>query len=284
MERAGGGLTPVNAVPVEALYFGKSRQHPDDFYFFFLNFIFQRASYGHAIWWTRCITSDLHNLGTSIAKLRFIFQHRLPSTECARMAATELEYIFMVCRSILDLLQETLNELWPLITFPNISKKKQRLPASFADMVLRNRKPMTVEEIADRHKLPEAIAVVYAESGEFLSWFRAFRDNVTHRGESFELVFVTERGFGIKIDQLPFSKMPIWADADLVSNEIGSLHSAACYVIEKVLATFDRVSQCLLETIRWPPALSPEYVLFVRGHHIHELSHLEEGVSESPWS
>jgi hypothetical protein len=278
-----GRLQPVAAIPVEALYFSTDPEHPDDFYFHFLNFTFRRASYEKVIYWSQCILADLHNLGASLAKLRFLFQHVPPQSHFARMAATELEYIFMVCRSLLDLLQEVVGELWPRIRFPDIPDKTTHLKTSFAKMVLSENSPMTAEQIAERHKMPLAFGKAYAESGEFLQWFREFRDNVAHRGKSIDVVFVMEDGFGVKTDQVPFSKMPIWSEVNLKPNEIGSLHSAACYIIGKTLMTFDRMAELLIESIRWPAPLAPNYVLYARGHFIHELSKLDQGINELPW-
>ena len=162
--RPNGTLQPLMAVPVEALYFGTTREHPEDFYFDFLNFIFQVASFAKAVHWSQCILDDLHNLGSSLAKLRTLFQNQSQERRIVRMAATELEYIFISCRSLFDLLQETIAALWPLIAFKGIPDKRPHLPTSFAKMVLREKTPMTAEQIAERFKMPAEFGVAYAEN------------------------------------------------------------------------------------------------------------------------
>ena len=92
-----------------------------------------------------------------------------------------------------------------------------------------------------------------------------------------------EDGFGVKTDELPFAKMPIWSEVNLRPNTIGSLHSAACYVIGTTLMTFDRMANLLCKMIQWPPPLAPGYDLYIRGDFIHELSRLNEGINETPW-
>jgi hypothetical protein len=52
------------------------------------------------------------------------------------MAATEVEYILSVCRSVFDLLQELLAKLRSTITLVDPTKRKKALKKTFSDMTL----------------------------------------------------------------------------------------------------------------------------------------------------
>ncbi|HEY2826668.1 MAG TPA: hypothetical protein VGJ04_03625 [Pirellulales bacterium] len=281
--RPDGKLIPMIAIPGEAMYYSKSPQSKDDFHFGYLDFIHQTAAWEEPSKLSYGILSDLHNLGANLEKIRLIHRHRPPKTRSARLAATELEYIFLVCRSMFDLLQETICNLWGSIDLMDKSLKKKELKRSFAKMVLKDGRPQSSEEIASRFGLPPCFANVYAECGEFLEWLRDYRDRLVHSGTSFDLVFVFDDGFGVSIDKLPFSRMSIWSEKNTRPNNIGSLKSAACHVISNTLKTFDRFTDLLVKNIEWPPPFSPGYGLFVRGHHITELNHVQDGIADSPW-
>jgi hypothetical protein len=61
------------------------------------------------------------------------------------MVVSDLEYVFLSCRSTFDLLQEILRYLWENVTLIDTNAKKERLKPSYADMVTFQGKPGTVE-------------------------------------------------------------------------------------------------------------------------------------------
>jgi hypothetical protein len=246
-----------------------------------LDFIFQTAAWKKESTIALGVLSDLHNLGTSLEKLRILHQHQ--PTRSGRMAATELEYIFLVCRSMLDSLQETVASIWETVTLTDSSLKKKTLPKSFRKMVMSDRKRMTVQEIVKHHQLPLALAELYAERAEFLEWLREYRDALVHSGKSFDLVFVLDDGFGVSTKVRPFSGMTIWSERNTRENDIGSLKAAASFVISNTLATFDQFARLLATTIKFPPPFAAGYGLFVRGSHIGQLHHLTANINETPW-
>jgi hypothetical protein len=281
--RSDGKIMPIVAVPVEAMYYSKSPEDENDLYCRFLDFVYQIASWQKPSILARGIQSDLNNLGASLEKLELIHQSRSPKSRSARMAATELEYMFMVCRSMLDLLQETISCLWVSIEFADKTFAKKKLSRSFAKMALSDGKRMASSEIADRYGLPANFADTYADSGEFLEWLREYRDRLVHGGNSFELVFVCDQGFGIRTTDPPFSHMPIWSATNTLPNDIGSMKSAACFIITSTMRIFDRFTDLLASNIQWPPAFAPDYKLFVRGNHIGALNRLQDGIDVAPW-
>src|SRR2546423_400434 len=78
-----------------------------DAHFQFLEFFYQHIFWPHIMHFVDGLYSDILNAGASISKLRLIFNHSDPkSHESFRMVASEIEYVFLTCRSMFDLLQQ----------------------------------------------------------------------------------------------------------------------------------------------------------------------------------
>lgn len=70
----------------------------------FLNFVAQYANRRSVMRAFDAIQDDIFNLSASLAKLSIIHSAADNVDGSARMAATEVEYILFVCRSLFDLL------------------------------------------------------------------------------------------------------------------------------------------------------------------------------------
>jgi len=68
----------------------------------FFDFLWQRASWPEVCPIISAISDDFHNMGTSVAKLKYLFDHRanLPDGAGGRFAGTELEYTVILSRSV----------------------------------------------------------------------------------------------------------------------------------------------------------------------------------------
>ena len=107
------GLIKIKGCPAEANYFARIPEKDTDISLYFLNFMTQRACWTEAMPFVYGILNDIHNLGASLGKLDLF--HRSfgdKNLDVTRFASTEIEYIFGVCRSLFDLLQETIATLW----------------------------------------------------------------------------------------------------------------------------------------------------------------------------
>lgn len=109
------GLIEAKVVDVsEGDYIGKGAAKETDLFIPFIDFMWQRASWPEIVDVVRAIAEDFHNMGTSVAKLRLFYDARsnLAPSGSARFAATELEYLIMLCRTVFDLLQEMISITW----------------------------------------------------------------------------------------------------------------------------------------------------------------------------
>jgi hypothetical protein len=213
-----------------------------------------------------------------------IFDHSGDNArDTGRMVVTEIEYMFLTCRSIFDLLQEVIVALWSKVRIPNQDAKKANLPSTYRKMVLRDEKPMSKEEIANRFRLPEGIAAIYASSAPFFTWLRSYRDLVAHSGHTPDKVFITEKGFAISKEDRPFRDMEIWCEANSLPNQLGSVLSVMGHLLATTFATCDLFAEAFSKTIQFPPPVAPKHHIFVCGPHLHNLASLNELVQKRPW-
>jgi hypothetical protein len=164
----------VHAWPAEALYFSAAPEQQSDICSEFLDFLGQRANRLALTRTFSAIKEDICNLGAALAKLSLI--HGSENTSgSARMAATQVEYILLVSRSIFDLLQEVIKSVWETVRLFDGSKLKS-LKKSFAEMTLRGDEVRTVR----RDRGPISTADVH---GRMLHWSCSYfsQDSATSR-------------------------------------------------------------------------------------------------------
>jgi len=274
-------LIPITAIPVESCYFSTATVGEHDLYVLFLDFLQQRAMWPDVARFVNGIEADVRNAGASLAKVRLIYD--FAPLDASRMIVTEIEYVFLTCRSIFDLMQEIMVRLWDKVRLKDSTIKKAQLPSSYRKMVLREDKPMSAEEIAQRFGLPTEIAVIYAASTPFFLWLRAYRDLVAHSGHTVEHVLSTEKGFAIFKFNRPFRDMDIWTGANSLPNDLGSALSVIAHVLMTTFATCDGLVAALSRVIGFPPPIAPKHKIFICGPHLENLAGLQGMVRDKPW-
>jgi len=163
------GLERFKGEPAEADYFARTQERDTDIYLDFLNFMTQRACWADAMRFIDGIRNDIHNLGASLGKLQLFHSSSTDKhQEVRRFASTEVEYIFGICRSLFDLLQEVIVTLWQKIELKDKSLKKCNLKKSFSRMVLYDERLMTIEKIQTRFHVPIELASFYFRHGHFM--------------------------------------------------------------------------------------------------------------------
>ena len=141
--------------PAEAAYFAAQPERPADQNSALL-FLVQRANYADLSPGTAAIQDDLLNISAAVAKLNLIYAQADAKNGATRMAATEVEYILLVCRSLFDFIQEMSAKLWTRIQLLDPQVPKTQLKAKFSDMVFTSGKPRSSEEIAARSICPRS--------------------------------------------------------------------------------------------------------------------------------
>jgi hypothetical protein len=175
---------------------------------------------------------------------------------------TDLEYFFGNVRSIYDLLQKSIRDLWK-------KAAEVHLPLSFADMIKQN--PQTLKT---KYNLPEPLVNYYSNSAIFFNRCRDVRDSVFHamhrsgaKGNDFMVIFCTNEGFALsKKDPIlqDILKLDIWSEEKIKENGLISILALLAYITKKVLKNFDMLSDALTQSITQYHSIS-EKRLFYRG-------------------
>ncbi len=278
------GLISVKGTPMEADYFARAQEKDADVYMAFLNFMTQRACWADAMMFIDGIRNDIHNLGASLAKLDLF--HRSSADmhlEVTRFVSTEVEYIFGVCRSLFDLLQEVIATLWHRIELFDKRIKKRQLPKSFRAMVLNDDELMAVDGIQARFHVPAALASFYWRHGPFFQMLRKYRDDVVHSGKDFSSIFVTNRGFAVSADIQPFAAFGVWNTEHMLPNRLASLRPAIAHVITETFRACEDFAQVIQGVIRFPPEIVPGFRLFLRGYHTAQLHAMKDVLRNCEW-
>ena len=160
---------------------------------------------------------------------------------------------------------------------------KNGLPQRFAGMVLYNSVLSSSQEIATRFNIPGALADYYHRQGVFFNWLKGYRDYVSHSGKSFDLVFLTEKGFAISIEKPPFLSLSIWDEKNTLPNNLGSIKSAVAYVIHNTLKALEDFTETIQLINKLPPDIAPEYKVFMRGKHTKILFESQNYINGAAW-
>jgi hypothetical protein len=268
----------------EGKYFAKRQRRQSDIYSSFIDFMCKRAYWPDVAPFVEGIYDDLQNLSASLAKLDlFYLEWKRTNFDARRFVITELEYLFMVCRSLYDLLQECLCKLFPRFKFNDSKYGKRQLPLSFADMIYFNNVLMTPQEIATRYYLPEPIADYYTRQASFFQWLREYRIYVSHSGKSFEFVVSMEKGFAVSIETKPFSSMQIWNASNTQPHMLGSVKSLVAFMISQTFKAIEEFAPLMQTIIVFPNDVSPDNKIFICGPTTSKLQNLEKQISDEAW-
>jgi hypothetical protein len=127
-------------------------------------------------------------------------------------------WVLDVCRSVFDLLQEIVQGLWEDIYLLDPEVSKKALKKSFADMTVHGDTLRTAEQIAERFRVPLALADCYAGNAPMFLKIRQFRDDLVHRGHRVQTIFRGDNEFLITKSLGSFRNIDIWREAEVTAN------------------------------------------------------------------
>lgn len=278
------GLTRMKGFPAEGCYFGECTAKPADAYLEFLNFIAQRCSWPPVIRPFISLEQDFFNLCATVKKFDILFEHsRDLKTTASRLVATELEYLFSLCRSVFDLLQEVISAQWQTVRLRDETIKKKQLPRAFSDVVLHSGMLRSEADLVKRFQIPQPLAAFYTRSGPFFETLRTFRDRFVHGGTTPEHVFVTERGFAVQRNTEPFCSFNVWNQEHMLPNELCSLRPVIGHIIVETLRACEDYATTIQSIIEYPPPIAPNMQYFVRGYFNESLSECTAALEKCLW-
>jgi hypothetical protein len=284
VQLADGKLMKIQGWPAEGGYFGKDAQQPMDAYLEFLNFIAQHCSIPSVMPMFISLQQDFFNMCASIRKFDLLHeQSGNLKTAAGRLVATELEYLFSLCRSVFDLLQEIVAVQWQAVKLVDPNIKKKQLPRSFADVALSAGTLRSEDELINRFHLPQPLAAFYARHGLFFEILRTFRDRFVHGGSTPEQVFVTERGFAVVRTSQPFCRFTLWTEEHMLPNELCSLRPVIGHLVVETLRACEDDATTIQTIIQWPPPIAPGMSFFLRGFFNGSMAQCTEAIDKCLW-
>lgn len=271
--------------PVEAAYFSKDPVNDDDVYFRFFNLFFKHAYYPDMAAFIKGVLDDILNLAACLRKLEILHQCRKDGKTgvSRRIISTEIEFVFITCRSTFDLLQEIIQRLWKRFKYIDENKEKKELPQRFAKVVIYDNALIGSEEIANRYNLPPELARFYHRQEHFFEWLKEYRDYIAHSGKSFDLVFIINEGFAVKTKQPPFSSLDIWNENNTIPNDLGSVKSVVAHLILSTLNTLDDFTHTISQIVEFPADIAPDYNIFICGRDTKLLRESRKYIDEDAW-
>ncbi len=278
------GLIKLKAWPAEGCYFGQEAEHPMDAYLEFFNFIAQRCSWPTVIRPFMSLQQDYLNLCATIKKFDILFEQSTNlKTAASRLVVTELEYLFSLCRSVFDLLQEIVAAQWQTVTLHDQTIKKKQLPKAFSDVVLNAGALRSEEELIHRFHIPQPLAAFYVRSGPFFEVLRNFRDRFVHGGNTPEHVFVTERGFAVQRCTDPFCTFNVWNLEHMLPNDLCSLRPVIGHIVVKTLEACEDYATTIQSIIQYPAPIAPNLHFLIRGHFNDVLNQCSTALEKCLW-
>jgi hypothetical protein len=261
------GLIRMKGWPAEGFYFAKEPESETDGYLHFLDFIAQLGNWPKVSRPLRGLMEDFFNLSASLKKFDILFEYSAKDRSgVARLVVTELEYLFSLCRSIFDLLQEVIAAQWEIVRLLDPTLKKRQLPLTFSAIILDSERIRTPEELVKRFLIPSQLADFYARTGPYFQILRTFRDKFVHGGNSPDLVFVTERGFAMRASTQPFQSFNIWNNEHRLPNDLCSLRPALAYLVNETLRACEDYASTIQTVVQYPPQICPGFHFFMRGY------------------
>lgn len=260
-------LMKVKAWPSEGWYFAREAVEANDLLLASIDFTGRVACYCEVQKAVGAIRDDVLNLSASLAKLDYLqgARARIPHG-LSRMAATEVEYIVLVCRSLFDLFQEILAKLWKRVHLLEPRVIKKPFKDSFARMITSNGQLLTNEQISARFGLPLELANCYGRAASIFLELRRFRDNIVHHGSQLQHIFEGDGCFLIASCFQPFRDMVLWDESERRPNDLVPLLPAVETLIFRTLTVCDDFCIALARHIQFPPPTVPGMQLFLRGH------------------
>ena len=278
------GLIKTKGFPAESSYFAKQPERENDICLHFMNFIAQRACWPEIVKPFHGLQEDIYNLSASLKKFKILYEYsKINQDGVSRLVVTEIEYLFSVCRSIFDLLQEIISKLWESFQFFDTKLKLKPLPKEFRKIVFHGGKLSTEEQIKNKFGMPEHLSKFYIRNQIFFSVLRKFRDNIFHHGSTFKLIYITEKGFATGNDLNPFCEFNVWREEHRLENNLYSLRPVLAYLVNQTLLVCEDFSRTIETLIRFPRPLVPEMLFYMRGFLNDELFQNYFALKECHW-
>lgn len=262
-------MKPVDAI--RSNYVAKVPATEGDIWIPFVDLMWQRASWPEITNLIFGICDDFHAMATCAAKLKHfhVAGANIPSDLGSSFAATEVEYLVTVARSVFDLLQEIIAKVWN--TRVHLHEEAQErvrrsspIPPGFTKMAVVGRdSPRAAAELVERYSLPPALAEAYVRHAPFFISLLRTRDAFVHGGSRVEAVYVTEKGFCVDPKRRPFSDVA-WTEAHHYNENVVSLLPWVAHIVMGTVEACNDLAGTFADVVTLPDEIAPGFRVFIR--------------------
>lgn len=277
-------MKPHNAS--ETIYFSDSPASEEDIYSHFFDFIYQRALLPGVQHEARAIFDDILNLGACLQKIEILFSYWDANRPSHRLVTSELEYMYIVCRSIFDHLQKAIKAIWANVTLTPAPVKKHVLKDSFREMLFTKdgKTHYSRDQLVAERGIFPALADYYLRQSSFFEYLRKCRDEFAHNGKSIDTIYHFPRiGFGISLTDKRFSVLDIWTDRTKKNNNIGSLNTLCGYVICNTISAIEEFAVVIQQHIGFPDPIVPNHHILLRGDSLRGMLRAVDYLNAKAW-
>lgn len=271
---------------ISGSYLGRAKADPKmDIEIQLGGLIIQHLSFSGTLAALGKMENNFHRSAAVMEKYHVIWRQRNQShSSAALLIESELEYLVFLIRSLYDRLQDIVRDLCGrFVRLDDRSvKAMNKLPSSFADVVIQNDAIREPDDLISRYRMPEPLAHWYHAEAPFFRELRQLRNGIAHHGRRAPTIFETEWGFAVSPSDPPWNMFAEWPVELQWKGRLGSLRAIFAGFIAHSFEATTRFASTIPILLDLPPALGEDLHFFVRSPFGHQLVRLS-AMRKQPW-
>ena len=275
----GGGFIRMHPqAMLSGTYLSSAPERGDDFLDPLATVLFQHLSFPDLFGVFRGISEDLINSLSLVHNYFVLVDHanRHGGFAARKVIAAVIEAMLTTHRSFYDLLNRLVSK-----TVKHTNLKGVTIGDSFAGMTQKS-----AEDLLVKFRLPQVLVSFYKQREKRFMTLRAVRDNIVHHGQSPQLIYNYDTGFGVGLDDkvaAALVELEIWHEDSLEKNRIGSVLSLLTFLMADMFGVLQELASAMQQSFtELPLAVAPGLQAFSRSelmfHHANAPRYME-----SPW-
>lgn len=236
------------------------------------------------------IENDFHQCAAIMEKYHLIWS-QLPqsSVRSGLLIASELEYLFLVTRSLYDLVHNVVCEVASLLVVLDGTNRRaaRQMPDSFRAVAMNGDELRSGDEIRAKYGLPAAIANWYVHEAPAFKELRRIRDGIAHHGRTVPTIFELPEGFALDVTSGVWEEFAIWPPNLRVGEKFGSVRALFAAAIGNAFDATTRLVTAIRSSVQLPASVGQDVHSFLRspfGTRLVELPTILAAPWEGTWT
>ncbi|WP_321992538.1 hypothetical protein [Marispirochaeta aestuarii] len=275
----------IDGIPQASVYCAKEIDDATtDIYLNLLDFIYKRSSYPYIVKLLDSLKYDVHKLFTINAKIDILYKYNQDKECMSDLIQSEIEYLFIVCKSIYDSLQNMITKFWDrnvIVIRKGYIKKK--LPDTYSKIIYKNKELSSLNEIIERYSLPEPLANYYYESGRLFDSIKTVRDDIVHHGKGIDYIFSYEKGFAVTEESTIYKNFDVLKKNSQNQNNLISIRPMIKYLITEMLSLLDNYTKSINSVLKFPMETITDYKIYLRIPQIKYYNRMVKELEKTEW-